>query len=103
MPHLMLLEAVEAEAGAGFRARLVGAEHQQVAARMHAGDLLDEIDADHAERVRRAVATGKPVYWRGEGETPVAMGDFPFASDGRHVDRVVSVVVGCGKRRFYFG
>lgn len=85
-PHLMVLDA----APEGLRARLVGARHQQIVDACHAGALLEGFDKDHAERARVAVKTRKPVYWRADSAT--AVGDFPFASDGKNVDRVVSVV-----------
>lgn len=85
-PHLMLLEA----APEGLRARLVGARHQEVASVCHAGALLEGVDKDHAARARVAIETGRPVCWRADGA--VSVGDFPFASDGRNVDRVLSIV-----------
>ena len=63
MPHLMLLEVVPDSAEPHFRTRLIGAAHRQVAQKLRAGDLLDEFDADHADRARIAASTGKPVYW----------------------------------------
>ncbi len=94
MPHMMLLEVVSGEGEQRFRTRLVGAEHREVARGLHAGDILDEIDAQHAERARVAAMTGRPVFWRAASDERVSIGDFPFAADGRTVDRVVSIVHG---------
>ena len=102
MPHLMLLEVVPDSAEPHFRTRLIGAAHRQVAQKLRAGDLLDEFDADHADRARIAASTGKSVYWSSNDGVGVSVGDFPFASDGHTVDRVVSVVVGGDKRRQFF-
>lgn len=101
MPHLMLLEADEAEQPR-FRTRLVGAQHRYVEKAVHAGDILDDVDAPHAERVQIAAKTRRPVIWRSGEEGGIEIGDFPFSSDGVKVDRVVSIALG-GKRRIDFG
>jgi hypothetical protein len=101
MPHLMLLEASGA-AGEQFRTRPVGAQHRYVEKAVQAGDILDDVDAPHAERVKIAAKTRRPVYWRSGDDDGIEIGDFPFSSDGVTVDRVVSVASG-GKRPFAFG
>ena len=103
MPHLMVLE-VCGEASAGpLKTRLVGSAHRKIADSLHAGDILDEVDAAHADRARQAATTGQPVYWRTDGDLSTDIGAFPFAADGKTVDRIVSIVVGPPpKRRFAF-
>lgn len=104
MPHVMLLEVEPEGNNTHFRTRLVGARHRSLMQDLKPGDLLDDCDGPHTERLRIAAATGKPVYWRDDSEFSVAIGDFPFAADGQTVDRIVSVVVGGPeKRRFFFG
>ena len=88
MPHLMLLEVVTVDGDLRFRTCMVGDNYRPGDETCYAGKLLDEIDADHAERALEAAETGQPVYWRADG---AAAADFPFASDGRTVDRVISV------------
>lgn len=102
MPHLMLLEVVSGGIRPHFRTRLVGAEHREAAGVLHAGDILDEIDREHAERAREAAATGRPVYWRAEKAAGAAACEFPFASDGENVDRVISVIVCNVKKGGFF-
>jgi len=101
MPHLMLLEA-DAAQGERFRTRLVGAQHRYVEKGVHAGDMLDDVDASHAERVKIAGKTRRPVYWRSGENDGIEIGDFPFSSDGVTVDRIVSVATG-GKPPIAFG
>jgi hypothetical protein len=101
MPHLMLLKA-DAAQGEPFRTRLVGAQHRYVAKGVHAGDMLDDVDASHAERVKIAAKTRRLVYWRSGENDGIAIGDCPFSSDGVTVDRIVSVVTG-GKPPLAFG
>lgn len=98
MPHLMLLEVVDGAEQAQFRARLVGSEHRNAVDAVHAGQILDEIDAEHARRARDAAETGKPVVWRAGVDEKLTIGNFPFAADGQKVDRVVSIVAGARKR-----
>jgi hypothetical protein len=101
MPHLMLLEA-DAAQGERFRTRLVGAQHRYVEKGIHAGDMLDDVDASHAERVKIAAKTRRPVYWRSGENNGIEIGDFPFSSDGVTVERIVSVATG-GKPPIAFG
>ena len=104
MPHLMVLEVCNAQGAAHMKTRLVGSAHRQVAASLHAGEILDDVDAAHAERARHAASTGQPVYWRTEGESATDVCVFPFSADGKTVDRVVSIVIGQPqRRRFDFG
>ncbi len=49
IPHLMLLEAHAAQ-GERFRTRLVGAQHRCVEKVIHAGYILDDVDACYADR-----------------------------------------------------
>lgn len=91
-PHLMVLEASLSAGPGSFRARLVGVRHQDVSTVCHAGALLDRVDIAHAERARIAAETRQPVCWRAAGQRQATVGDFPYASDGVNVDRIVSVV-----------
>ena len=100
MPHLMLLEADDAQDDR-FRTRLVGAQHRYVEKSIHAGDMLNDVDASHAEPVKMAAKTRRPVYWRSGDADGIEIGDFPFSSDGVTVDHVVSVASG-GKRPLTF-
>lgn len=103
MPHLMLLEVVSGGVRPHFRTRLVGAEHRDAAGALHAGDILDDIDREHARHAREAAMTGRPVYWKSESCGGSEVCDFPFASDGRNVDRVIAVVACAEKRSRFFG
>lgn len=98
-PHLMVLEATVDGGPGRFRSKLVGAEHLRLARACRAGDMLDRADAEHAERARVAAATGRPVRWRAGSDTGPAYADFPFASDGRTVDRIVAVVAAANSNR----
>lgn len=101
MPHLMLLE-VDGSDDPRYRTRLVGAQHRYVERAVHAGDILNDVDVSHTERVKIAAKTRRPVFWRSGEEGGIEVGDFPFSTDGVRVDRIVSVAAG-GKRRIDFG
>ena len=98
---LMLLEADGAQ-GERFRTRLFGAQYRYVEKVVHAGDMLDDVDAPHAERVKIAAKTRRPIYWRSGENNGIEIGDFPFSSNAVTIDRIVSVASG-GKPAFAFG
>lgn len=90
-PHLMALEiVVDDGTAARFRARLIGAHHRKLTGCCRAGDVLDDV-APYVARAMRAAETGQPVYASAEDAAEGNLAVFPFASDGRTVDRFIAV------------
>ena len=91
LPHLMALEVVTDDGvAARFRARLIGAHHQKLTGGCRAGEVLDDV-APHVARALRAAETGQPVYACADDAAECNLAVFPFASDGRTVDRFIAV------------
>jgi len=90
LPHLMALEVVNDGAVAHYRARLIGAHHRKLTGGCRAGDVLDDV-APHVARAMRAAETGQPAYASDEDGAEGDLAVFPFASDGRTVDRFIAV------------
>jgi hypothetical protein len=100
----MVLTAVERDPFR-FRIRLMGTAVVQAFGKDHTGKYLDEAlpgvreTVIHTDRVRVA-ETGLPSYLHGEASTPFKL-DFaplervylPFASDGRTVDMILSMMI----------
>ncbi len=102
LPHIMLADIVEEDAGIVVELRLVGQHHLALSGTMPDRTVLSagtEEGAFAYVALEEIIERGQPAYsmlrvrCSGTDNFEAARAVYPLSSDGKHVDRIVSVVV----------